>query len=198
MILHPSQAAHYLGIPLRQDEKDRLEERCAQLVLILQGWQSVMGDLSTDQLKTPTRSRSRSLLRLAVSFFRSADSLPRGWSTGVFDWEADEGKDHAIEDSVSEPTDFARFAENVIAGWWSFLTEHADSLDGKDPLLATDSGPLLFGDLVDSLRFEAAFKYRQLVEHIRSNDIQVSVPLWDIESMTGIALPTYLYDPDNG
>jgi hypothetical protein len=56
----------------------------------------------------------------------------------------------------------------------------------------------VFGDMVDSLRFEAAFKYRQLVEHIRSNDIQVSVPLWDIERMTGITLPTYLYDPDNG
>lgn len=198
LLLHPSQAAQYLGIPRRPAERARLEERCAQLVLLLQSWEQVMGALTVEQLKVPTRSRGRSLLRLAVSFFRSSESLPRGWSSGVFDWEVDEAKDHAIEDAVVEPGDFSRFAEGVIGTWWAFLEEHRAELDDRDPPLATDGEPVRFGDMVDALRFEAAFKYRQLVEHLRSNDIRVPVPLHDVEELTGMRLPEYLYDPDNG
>lgn len=181
-VLHVSQIAEALGLPLPPSSVPLRDGRDAETVL--DAWLDHLPALGWREFLEPTPSRGRSLRNLTVNVFRPFELLPAAWVTEAFDWRPEE--DEARERRLADLEAVLRFATAAAAGWRSFLDAHGADLDGRDPPVSTPRGTVAFSALLAFQRWHAAYHYRQLVDIADVRDPLDLAPF-------ALALPDGLY-----
>jgi hypothetical protein len=181
-VLHVSQIAEALGLPSPPSVAPLRDGRDAEAVL--DAWLGHLTTIGREELLAPTPSRGRSLRNLTVNVFHPFELLPAAWSGGTFDWRPEE--DDARERRLADRDAVLGFAAAAAAGWRSFLDEHGEHLDRRDPAVWTPRGRVTFSALLASQRWHAAYHYRQLVDIAGIGDPLDLTPF-------ALALPDQIY-----
>jgi hypothetical protein len=147
-ILHVSQLAHALGLPVPAPaDATRL---AWETLPLLRAW---LDRVRTRDLAAPTQSRGRSLRNLTVNVFHPFELLPTAWATGEFPWEPerDDERERAIPDVIA-------YADNILVTWTDFVLELGDG----DPLISSPRGEVSWSTLLESQRNHVEFHLGQL------------------------------------
>lgn len=189
-ILHPSQIAALLDLPLPEGEvhTPRLGWDAA---LILGDWIDSLSPASWEQLTKPTPARGRSLLTLTVNVFRPFEMLPGSWKEGRFDWYTGE-EDTRRERTIGSRGQLEAFASEILLEWQWFMEEHGEELSRQDPLVRSNRGDAPFSVVLASQRWHAAFHHRQLVVFLGAEGLDLSDAL-DVGELADLELPQEVY-----
>jgi hypothetical protein len=174
-VLHVSQIAEALGLPSPPGDPGRDAPDAAA---ILEAWIGELRNASWEALLTPTPARGRSLRELTVNVFHPFELLPAAWSTGEFDWRPEE--DWRREDALPSLDDLLDFATAAAAGWSAFLS--AEDVAARDTAVVTSRGLVSFSALVSFQRWHAAYHYRQLVDVLGVDGLELA-------TFEGLTLP---------
>jgi hypothetical protein len=181
-VLHASQIAEALGLPLPPSRAPLRDGRDAEA--ILDAWLGHLPAIDWCYLLEPTPSRGRSLRNLTVNVFHPFELLPAAWSTNELDWRPEE--DDARDRQLADRDALLRFATAAATGWRSFLDTYGDHLGDRDPLVSTPRGTVAFSALLEFQRWHAAYHYRQLVDVAGIRDPLDLMPF-------ALALPDEIY-----
>jgi hypothetical protein len=148
-IMHMRHIASLLGLPA-PDDADQVQ--LAQDLLALYGsWVALLRPLSWETLNDPTPSRGRSIRALVVDALHWPGLLPGAWTTHDFP-RGDASDDERVLVLLDSPAATVAHAEGVRDDWRAFVLEHEDALASDDPTISTPRGPLLFSNLLATLR----------------------------------------------
>jgi hypothetical protein len=181
-VLHVSQIAQALGLPLPPPGEPLREGRDAKA--ILDAWVGHLSAIGWEELVAPTPSRGRSLRNLTVNVFRPFELLPAAWRTREFDWRPEE--DAAHERQLIDRAAVLQFAGGAAADWLRFVDAQVDELGRRDPPVSTQRGTVTFSALLAFQRWHAAYHYRQLVDVAGVRDSLDLTPF-------DLALPDQIY-----
>jgi hypothetical protein len=174
-VLHVSQIAEALGLPSPAGDPKR---DAADAAAILDAWIAALRDAPWEALLAPTPARGRSLRELTVNVFHPFELLPAAWSAGEFDWRPED--DGRREDALPSRDVLLDFATAAADAWNAFLS--AEDVAARDPAVATSRGLVSFSALVSFQRWHAAYHYRQLVEVLGVDGL-------DLAAFEGLTLP---------
>ena len=147
-ILHVSQLAHALGLPVPAPaDGTRL---AWETLPLLRAW---LDRVRTRDLAAPTESRGRTLRNLTVNVFHPFELLPAAWATGEFPWEPerDAERERAVPDVIA-------YADNILVTWTDFVLE----LGEGDPQISSPRGEVSWSTLLESQRNHVEFHLGQL------------------------------------
>ena len=177
-VLHVSQIAEALGLPPPAGRSPARDG--ADAAAILDAWVGHARATDWETLCGPTPSRGRSARNLTVNVFHPFELLPVAWESGEFAWRPED--DDARERRLTDRQRLLAFAEQVAAGWRSFLAE--EDLAGRDPLVESPRGRVRFSALLSFQRWHAAYHYRQLV-----SVLDVGACALDLGGLEDLVLP---------
>lgn len=188
-ILHVSQLASALGLPAAPTG-DPLA-LAWDSAFVLEGWLDHLRLLGWDLLVKPTPARGRTLRELTVNVFHPFELLPGAWEGGHFDWYPE--RDAEREARLQSAEALVRFAERIEAEWTSFLIESGQSLQQRDPLVASPRGEVAYSTLVAVQRSHSAFHYRQLTRFLRAEGVAPPPHAFALESLADLELPAEVF-----
>ncbi len=158
-ILHVSQIARWLGLPVPQAGGSLASGW--DLASTLDRWLELIRPLDVAGLTAPAEPRGRSVRNLTVNVFHPVSLLAEAFASGRFDWDPD--GDDERESALATPESVVRYAETIAAAWTSFLLDAERELGSRDPLVVSPRGDVGFAELLASQRWHAAF-HREQVE----------------------------------
>jgi hypothetical protein len=186
--MHRTQIATALGLSVpKTHESQRL---AWDIVPVLDAWIAHLRHVEWELLVRPTPSRGRTLRNLTVNVFDPVSLLPDAFLAGHFEWYPED--DHRREEELRSTGDVVEFARDAADAWVSFLGEHGDELETRDPPVASSRGDVTFGALLEYQRWHAAFHYRQMVEFLRAEGV-VLPGAFAVGSLTDLELPRSVF-----
>jgi hypothetical protein len=181
-VLHVSQIAAALGLP--QAPSGDPQRDGTDAAVILEAWLGHIHELDWETLLRPTPSRGRSLRNLTVNVFHPFELLSAAWTTHRFDWQPE--ADHIRETAITNTGVLYRFAEHTAADWQQFLNNVGDRLGSCDPVVSSPRADVAFSVLLSSQRWHAAYHYRQLLDVLDKDGL-------DLSRFEDLALPNAIF-----
>jgi hypothetical protein len=187
-ILHVSQLASMLDLEV--PSVPAATRLAWDSLAVLQGWVELVRPLDLETLVAPTPSRDRSLRNLTVNVFHPFELLPVAFATGRFEWDPD--LDDEREASLADAAAVVAYAGDRAAAWRSWLLEHEDVLERRDPDIESPRGRLSYTSLLAAQRWHAAYHYRQVLAFLgsRGHDLAGS---YSLASLADLDLPAEVF-----
>jgi hypothetical protein len=191
-LLHPSQIASILGLPM-PDTGDLDTERLSyDSLAILQSWQTLLERLDYDRMLQPTRSRGRTPRNLTVNVFEPFALLPGAWTDGTFEWHTDES-DERREATLTDAAAVLAYAADCARTFQGFVLDNEQELGRHDPWIRTSTrGEAPFSVVVHAQRSHAAVHHRQLVDFFEQHGISTQGAI-DVDGIADLSLPARRY-----
>lgn len=191
-LLHTSQIASVLGLPMPDDLDLRTTRMAWDSVSILESWLGLLRHMDFETMVQPTRSRGRSPRNLTVNVFHPFELLPGAFAEGTFEWHTKES-DERREAELTTAEEVISWAQGCLFTFQGFLLEAEDQLDVEDPHVVTSNrGEASFSVLVHSQRAHAAVHHRQVVDFLSERGVDVSDAL-DVDGIADLDLPESIY-----
>lgn len=187
-ILHVSQIASLLGLPV---QSDAIAERVAwDTVTILKTWTETLAVLDWDLVLQPTLSRGRTIRNLTVNTFHPFELVPEAFHHGSFDWYPE--RDDERERVLTGMPALRQYADRILERWEVFLFQSSDELGDSGRTSSGPRGQLTFTALLEAQRWHSAWHLRQVVDHCRRQGRPYGPELPEL-LLADIRLPADIY-----
>jgi hypothetical protein len=191
-LLHTTQIASVLGLPMPDDLDLRTTRMAWDSVSILESWLGLLQHMDFETMLEPTKSRGRTPRNLTVNVFHPFELLPGAFAEGTFEWHTKES-DERREAELQTAEDVINWAQGCMFTFQGFLLDEEARLDVEDPHVVTSNrGEAPFSVLVHSQRAHAAVHHRQIVDFLRERGVDVSSAL-DVDGIADLDLPISIY-----
>jgi hypothetical protein len=193
-LMHPSQAASVLGIPVaRAQEAVRLGW---DLNTLLEGWMELVSRVPWPVLLETTPSRGRTLLDLVVGSFFRVQFLPAVLDDNVFHWDSkqDRANETTVEAAFGGTDDLVPYLAGIQTRWQRYLAdeEGAMSASVRTVIHTLRHGDVEYATLIATVRDHAAQHFRQATTYLAQTNRAVQTD-FKLESIRDLRLPVQIY-----